>query len=74
MFRDFLEKGILPEEIPIELLGYDFGDKTWNGVSHYFGHVVTDADIRAKDPELDKIMREQLRNEILSLGHDFSQV
>ncbi len=66
-FNDFLENGKLPEEIPREVMGFDFGNKEWNATLHYFTHVVSDSDIRAKEPELDAFMRRQLREMIRAL-------
>lgn len=61
VFDRFVDTSDLPEEIPKAVMGFDFGDKQWNGTVHYLIHVVTDKDIRAKDPEHDKIMRAKLR-------------
>ena len=49
------------------VMGFDFGNKEWNATLHYFTHVVSDSDIRAKEPELDAFMRRQLREMIRAL-------
>lgn len=60
VFDEFLREGRLPVELPREIVGLNYGDAKWNEAVHYFSHVVTDKDIRAKDPELDTIMRAKL--------------
>ncbi len=68
VFDAFLNSGDLPDDLSREIMGFDYGDKQWNCAVHYLTHVVTDKDIRAEDPELDEIMRTELRRMINDLG------
>ncbi len=72
-FRDFLAHGILPDQIEWDVLQYDIENKQLDQAMHYLAHVVTDRDVRKKDPELDQVMRQELRDLIQDLGAFLSE-
>lgn len=68
VFKNFMESGELPEKLEWGFPDYTPQNKKLDQTFHYLSHVVTDKDIRAKDPELDEIMRTELRRMINDLG------
>ncbi len=67
IFNAFLADGTLPDEVRWDFPDYQRRNEKLDQTMHYLSHVVTDADIRSKDPEFDAFMRSQLQEMIRAL-------
>ena len=66
----FLQDGYLPKRLPRFLEGLRENDKAFDEAIHFLNHVITDIDIRMKDPEVNEAMLKKLGELIEDLNLD----